>query len=104
MLHIALHFIVPGIVVLWLFRTNGWVIYFVMISTMLVDVDHLLTSPVYDAMRCSIGFHMLHDFWGIGLYAILCFIPRIRYIGLGLVVHMVLDSVDCQLNTGVWFV
>ncbi len=71
---------------------------------MLVDVDHLLATPVYDATRCSIGFHPLHQFVPIGLYFIACFIPKTRYIGIGLIIHMALDSIDCQVNSGVWFV
>ncbi|VAW34622.1 hypothetical protein MNBD_GAMMA01-875 [hydrothermal vent metagenome] len=75
-----------------------------MMLTMLVDVDHLLAIPIYDASRCSIGFHLLHKFIPIGLYLIACFIPKTRYIGIGLIIHMALDSIDCQVNSGVWFV
>ena len=73
-----------------------------MMLTMLVDIDHLLATPIYDPMRCSIGFHPLHKLLPISLYAIACFIPKIRFIGIGLIIHMVLDSIDCQLTNGVW--
>ncbi len=43
---------------------------------MLVDIDHLLATPVYDPNRCSIGFHPLHGFYPIALYVLLCFIPK----------------------------
>lgn len=75
-----------------------------MAATMLVDVDHLLANPVYDPGRCSIGTHPLHAFFPIALYVLLCFIPMSRYVGVGLVTHMALDSLDCQLTNGVWFV
>jgi hypothetical protein len=75
-----------------------------MVSTMLVDIDHLMASPVYDTGRCSIGFHPLHGFLPIVLYVTACFVPKLRYFGIGLVVHMALDSFDCNLNNGVWFV
>ena len=75
-----------------------------MMATMLVDLDHLLADPVYDPERCSIGFHPLHEPMLIGLYAVLCFFPRTRYAGIGLMIHMTLDSLDCQLTNGVWFV
>jgi len=75
-----------------------------MIATMLVDLDHLLATPIYDAGRCSIGFHPLHTFVPIFVYGVFCFVPKLRYVGLGLVVHMALDSVDCQLSNGIWFV
>ena len=75
-----------------------------MIGTMVVDLDHLLADPIYDASRCSIGFHPLHEPILFVLYLGLCFHAKTRYIGLGLVVHMALDSVDCQITNGIWFV
>ncbi|MBL4660001.1 MAG: hypothetical protein JKY19_06575 [Alcanivoracaceae bacterium] len=78
-------------------------IYLIMMLTMLVDLDHLLAIPVYDASRCSIGFHPLHQFVPIGLYLLACFHRKTRYIGIGLVIHMVLDSIDCQITNGIWF-
>jgi len=71
--------------------------------TLLVDLDHLLATPIYDATRCSIGFHPLHTFIPIGIYLVACFIPKIRLVGIGLITHMVLDAVDCQMTNGVWF-
>ena len=92
---------------------------------MLVDLDHLWASPIYDAHRCSVGFHPLHQLFPIMIYLLLSFSPYIlrslqhntlfnlqrstkfngkllQYVGLGLLVHMLLDSIDCQLNTGAW--
>jgi len=74
-----------------------------MIATMFVDLDHLLATPIYDPSRCSIGFHPLHTVVPIVVYGLLCFIPKTRYIGIGLVTHMLLDSIDCQITNGVWF-
>ena len=74
-----------------------------MISTMLVDVDHLLANPIYDPNRCSIGFHPLHGLVPIGIYFLLCFFPKSRLIGLGLTIHMMLDSIDCQITNGLWY-
>ena len=104
MIHILLHFIIPAIVAGLLFRRNWKSVYLIMVSTMLVDLDHLIASPVYDPGRCSIGFHPLHGFLPIALYVALCFIPKSRYVGIGLVIHMILDSLDCQFTTGAWFV
>jgi hypothetical protein len=69
---------------------------------MLVDVDHLLATPVYDSTRCSIGFHPLHRLGFIAAYSVLCLFPASRIVGIGLLVHMSLDAVDCQANAGVW--
>ena len=103
MLHILLHFIVPAIVVGVFFQRQWKVAYLTMAATMLVDVDHLLANPIYDAQRCSIAFHPLHSFWAIAIYLVLCFPKKSRYIGIGLMIHMALDSLDCQLSNGVWF-
>ncbi|MEE9303796.1 MAG: DUF6122 family protein [Thiotrichaceae bacterium] len=103
-MHIALHFIVPALITLLFFRKDWRLAYLLMMSTMLVDIDHLLANPIYDATRCSIGFHPLHTLIPISIYGLLCFPKKTRYIGAGLVIHMILDSIDCQYTKGVWFV
>ena len=75
-----------------------------MLATMVVDVDHLVANPIYDASRCSIGFHPLHRVWLLPLYLALCFFSKSRLAGLGLCVHMLLDAIDCQATSGIWFV
>ena len=103
-MHLTLHFIVPLIVALVFFRKQWQKTYIIMMLTMLVDLDHILATPIYQANRCSIGFHPLHTFIPIGIYLLACFIPKIRIIGLGLIIHVILDSIDCQVTNGVWFV
>jgi len=66
-----------------------------MMATMAVDLDHLLAVPIYDPNRCSIGFHPLHSYYAIGVYVILLFFPKTRLVGIGLVIHMILDYIDC---------
>ena len=73
MLHIALHFIAPLLIVFLFFKENWKLSYLIMMATMLVDLDHLLASPIYDANRCSIGFHPLHQYWLIGIYLAMIF-------------------------------
>lgn len=75
-----------------------------MMATMLVDLDHLLATPIYDPSRCSIGFHPLHELLPITLYVVFCFVSKLRYIGVGLIIHMILDAMDCQFTNGTWFV
>jgi hypothetical protein len=62
---------------------------------MLVDLDHLLATPVYDSTRCSIGFHPLHGFIPIGCYGLMLLHKNTMLIGLGLMIHMLLDLLDC---------
>ena len=95
MLHLSLHLIVPLVVVGLFFKKEWKIAYFIMLSTMLVDLDHLLANPIYDPNRCSIGFHPLHQPWFIAFYFILSFYPKTRFIGVGLIIHMVLDAIDC---------
>lgn len=97
MYHITLHFLVPGLLATAYFRQRWLYAYALMMVTMLVDIDHLFASPIYDPNRCSIGFHPLHQPWWIALYFLLCYFPKTRLIGLGLVIHMALDAIDCQL-------
>ena len=69
----------------WLLLLLGWVI----------DLDHLLADPIYAPDRCSIGFHPLHTAPAILVYGALV-IPRpTRLLGIGLLIHIGLDLVDC---------
>ena len=95
MSHLALHFLAPLLIAFLFFRKNWKLSYLVMMATMLVDLDHLLASPIYDANRCSIGFHPLHQYWFISLYLTMSFFPKTRLIGVGLIIHMALDALDC---------
>lgn len=68
-----------------------------MIVMNIVDIDHLLASPIFDPDRCSIGFHPLHSYFAIGVYVVLTLIPVTRIAGVGLLLHMGLDLADCYL-------
>jgi hypothetical protein len=95
MLHIALHFLVPGLVSTGFYRPQWLKTYLLMMSGMLIDIDHLLADPIYDPMRCSIGFHPLHTWLPIGLYVLMLAHPKTRLVGLGLCIHIALDAADC---------
>ena len=95
MLHIASHFIAPFLIAFLFFKKTWKLSYLIMMATMLVDLDHLLASPIYDANRCSIGFHPLHQYWLIGIYLAMSFFSKTRLIGVGLTTHMILDAFDC---------
>ena len=94
-LHLLLHGVVP-IAVAWIwFRPQWRRASVVMIATMLVDLDHLLAHPIFDPQRCSIGFHPLHSWYIMPLYAVLASVRPTRWVGIGLLIHMALDGVDC---------
>lgn len=69
-----------------------------MLVTMIVDLDHLISAPVFDACRCSIGFHPLHSYISIAMYCLLLFPSKTRIISLGLLMHMATDGIDCLLS------
>jgi len=93
--HIFLHFLVPLGVALLFFKQTWKYSFLIMSATILVDIDHLLAEPIYDPLRCSIGFHPLHTMVPIIIYVVLAFTKKFRLIGLGLVIHMILDAIDC---------
>ncbi|NQX38164.1 hypothetical protein SAMN05421820_101173 [Pedobacter steynii] len=95
MFHIFLHFLVPAIVAVVFYRKILLKAWLIMMATMAVDLDHLLAVPIYDPNRCSIGFHPLHSYYAIAVYVILLFFPKTRIVGIGLVIHMILDYIDC---------
>jgi len=96
-LHYFLHFVFPLLVAYLFFPKAMWKTYFIFLLTMLVDADHLLANPVYDAGRCSIGFHPLHSYWAIAAYVLLLFPKPTRIIAIGLLMHMAADGMDCLL-------
>ena len=68
-----------------------------MLAAILIDVDHLLATPIFDPNRCSINFHFLHQYWAMALYVVFLFIKPLRIIGIGLLIHMLADWIDCLL-------
>ena len=101
--HLLLHFLVPLLPALTLCRKTWLVSYGMLLAGLLIDVDHLLADPIYDPGRCSIGFHPLHTAIPIVAYSLLMLFPKPRLIGMGLIIHVVLDAIDCQMTSGIWY-
>ena len=93
--HMLLHFVMPAAIASIAYRKQFLKAWMIMIATMLIDLDHLLADPVYDPGRCSIGFHPLHQYPAIAAYAAIAVWPKLRLLGIGLLIHMMLDGVDC---------
>ncbi|MEX1382045.1 DUF6122 family protein [Lutibacter sp.] len=93
--HYGMHFIVPGIIAYLFFRSNWKKVWLIFILTMLVDLDHLLTTPIFEAGRCSINFHPLHSYYAISVYFLLLIPAKTRVIAIGLLFHMLTDFSDC---------
>lgn len=99
LLHYSLHFLFPLAIAFALYRKWWKKAYVVLVLTMLVDLDHLLSSPVFVPCRCSIGFHPLHSYPAIFIYMVLLLHPRLRIIAIGLLLHMLTDAIDCGLSS-----
>ena len=95
--HLLLHAAVPMAIALVWYRDRWRQAWLWLLAGWLIDLDHLLADPVYAPGRCSIGFHPLHTSTAILVYALLCLHRRTRLLGIGLLVHIVLDAIDCLL-------
>ena len=94
--HYFLHLGFPLLIAWGFFRSDWKKAYLLMLATMLVDVDHLLADPIFQANRCSIGFHPLHTGWAMLGYVAFLFFPKPwRILGIGLLLHMLTDFQDC---------
>jgi hypothetical protein len=100
-IHYGLHFGLPLLVAGLFFRKTWKTTLAILIGTMLVDVDHLLANPIFQANRCSIDFHPLHSYEAILIYVLLLFFPKpLKIIGIGLLLHMATDLADCLMMYG----
>lgn len=94
-IHYGLHFIFPGIIAYLFFRKNWKQVWLLFLLTMLIDLDHLLANPIFDATRCSINFHPLHTYYAGAVYFVLLFFKQTRVIAIGLLLHLITDWLDC---------
>jgi hypothetical protein len=96
-IHMLLHLVVPLAVAALFYREQFMRASLIMLAGLAIDADHLLVRPILDPDRCSVGFHLLHQYWIIPVYVILALIPKTRLVGLGLVIHIILDWIDCHM-------
>jgi hypothetical protein len=94
--HYGCHVFLPLIVALIWYKPTWKIAFLVMFSGMWIDLDHLLANPIFDPNRCSINFHPLHSYYAVAIYLLLLIPKKTRLIGLGLVIHIVADLVDCS--------
>jgi hypothetical protein len=71
-----------------------------LLAGLAIDIDHLFATPMYDPLRCSIGFHPLHTWPAALVYVALCLHKRTRLLAYGLLLHLVLDASDCMTMPG----
>lgn len=100
LLHYGIHFIVPLGIAYFFFREQGLKAALILLAGIVIDIDHIIATPVFDAMRCSINFHPLHTYWAICVYVILTTVKKTRIWGLAFLIHILADTVDCLLIPG----
>lgn len=93
--HLVLHLIVPLEVARWLFPTRWKRAWLIMILALAADLDHLWADPIYNPNRCGVGFHPLHSYPALLVYIAMTAVAHTRVLGAGLVIHMILDGLDC---------
>lgn len=96
--HYFLHFVFPIFIALLFFnkpKGNWKKVYAIFMLCMLIDIDHLWANPIFDATRCSVGFHFLHSYPAIAIYALLLAFKKTRTIAIGLLFHILTDFIDC---------
>lgn len=98
LVHYFLHFIAIGAIAYWYDKDNWKRNWLILLSTMLVDLDHVFADPLFDPDRCGIGFHPLHSAIPILAYFLGSIFVKhkiIRLIFIGLLFHMFTDFIDC---------
>lgn len=94
-IHYGLHFGLPLLIALLLFKAKWKTAYLIMLCGLLIDLDHLLAQPMFDPNRCSINFHPLHSYYAIAIYVGLTIFKKTRILGIGLIIHIIADTIDC---------
>ncbi|MEZ4796365.1 MAG: DUF6122 family protein [Flavobacteriaceae bacterium] len=95
--HYGIHIVVPLLVALFFFKPKWKMAFIIMLLAFLIDLDHVIANPIYDANRCSINFHPLHSYYAIVIYVLMLIPKTTRLLGLGLSIHIAADYADCLL-------
>ena len=83
-IHYGFHFVIPGLIAWKFYPKNIKTSWLILVSTILIDLDHLIANPIYDPTRLSVGLHVLHSYPAIGLYLMMLFFKKTRIWGIGL--------------------
>ncbi|MGH1385491.1 DUF6122 family protein [Kordia sp.] len=95
--HYGLHFVFPLLLAFLIYRKSWKTTYLIFVLCMLIDLDHLVATPIFDPNRCSINFHPLHTYYAIAIYMGFLFFKKTRILGIGLLLHILADLADCWM-------
>lgn len=93
--HYGMHFLIPGVIAFIFFKNKWKIVWLIFIATMLIDIDHLWATPIFDANRCSINFHFFHTSQAAIVYLLLLIPKKTRIVGIALLYHLFTDYIDC---------
>lgn len=95
--HYFLHFLLPPIICCVLKIKDWKKVSLFLVGANLIDLDHLLAEPIFQADRCSINFHPLHTHYALVLYCLMALTPKLslRFLGIGCLWHLMVDGLDC---------
>lgn len=98
-LHYVCHLLVPFVFGKLFWKENWWKAGFIMVGTIVIDLDHVFADPVFDPGRCSIGHHPLHTMWAGIAYSGIFAAPswKWRAFSVGCLWHLCTDAIDCLL-------
>ncbi|WP_425629301.1 DUF6122 family protein [Cellulophaga lytica] len=94
-LHYGIHFLVPIAIGYFFYKEQRLRAIIILLAAILIDLDHLLATPIFEANRCSINFHPLHTYRAMAVYISFLFFKKTRIFGIALLLHMLADIVDC---------
>jgi len=97
-IHYFLHLVFPIFISKIFFKNNWKKAFIIILFTMIIDLDHLLATPIFDANRCSLGFHPLHTGYALLIYLTLFYFTKTRIISIGLIFHIFTDFIDCLIT------
>ncbi|RZS93273.1 DUF6122 family protein [Aquimarina brevivitae] len=97
-IHYGLHFVIPLLLLVLLYRSQWKQLYIFFLLAMVIDLDHLLANPIFDPNRCSINFHPLHTYYAAIGYLTLVLPQKTRWLGIGLLWHLLTDQIDCWMQ------
>lgn len=96
-IHYGIHFVIPILIAFYFFKDNRIRVALILLAGIVIDLDHLWATPLFDPNRCSVGFHPLHSIWAILAYSLMPFFKPTRIVGLALIIHIIADIADCLL-------
>ena len=96
--HYGFHFFAIAIIAYFYDKKNWKKYWLILLATMLIDVDHLWATPIFEPNRCSINFHFLHTYYAWIIYVLGAIFIRhrlVKLIFIGLSFHLFTDAIDC---------